>query len=130
GPTGGLQIGGGLLNGHPEALTHSLGHDFGLGDAYSWDPSGRTPPRPVPPFWPVLLPVDPDSVIGHGDINAANNGLVAPAPFQGYGDIYDWMGSGPGHFNAYTKWALNWLSDPFVKQARASTTNRIYAFDT
>ncbi len=120
----------GLLNQSPGAITHEIGHNLGLGHAYSWDPSGRFPPWPVPLAWPVLLPVDPDSYIGHGDINAPNNGLVTPAPFQDYGDPYDVMGSGPGHFGAFAKWVLNWLPDNYVKQAKASTTNRIYAFDT
>ncbi|MEY2408060.1 MAG: hypothetical protein QOF48_730, partial [Verrucomicrobiota bacterium] len=119
----------GLLNGSPGALTHEIGHNFGLAHAYSWDPSGRIPPRPVPPVWPVLLPVDADSVVGHGDVNAAYAGLFTPAPFQDYGDPYDVMGSGPGHFGAIAKWALNWLPDSFVKLAKSSTTNRIYAFD-
>jgi len=120
----------GLLNGSPGAITHEIGHNLGLGHAYSWDPSGRFPSWPVPPFWPVLLPADPDSYTGHGDINAPNNGLTTPAPFQDYGDPYDVMGSGPGHFGALAKWVLNWLPDTNVKLARSSTTNRIYAFDT
>ncbi|HEY0548125.1 MAG TPA: PKD domain-containing protein, partial [Verrucomicrobiae bacterium] len=125
-------ISSGILNGSPGALSHELGHNFGLPHANFWQPEGTRPgpvqpPNPQPPF-----PIDPDSLIGHNDINAPFIlGLVSMAvPSQEYGNQHDVMGSGPGHFSAMFKNFMDWLPDQFVKVATQSTTNRIYAFDT
>ncbi len=127
---GGLSSG--ILNGSPGALSHELGHNFGLPHANFWQPEGRQPgpvqpPNPQPPY-----PIDPDSLIGHNDINAPFIlGLVSMVvPSQEYGNQHDVMGSGPGHFSAMFKNYMDWLPDQFVKVATHSTTNRIYAFDT
>ncbi len=125
---GGLSSG--ILNGSPGAISHELGHNFGLPHANFWQPEGRAP-GPVQPTNGPPLPLDPDSVIGHNDYNAPYiAGLSADEPSLEYGNPYDVMGSGPGHFSAMFKNFMNWLPDSFIKNVTASTTNRIYAFDT
>jgi uncharacterized delta-60 repeat protein len=126
---GGLSSG--ILNGSPGAISHELGHNFGLPHANFWQPEGRQPgpiqPRnPAPPF-----PIDPDSLIGHNDLNAPYlMGDFNDEPSEEYGNQHDVMGSGGGHFSAMFKNFMNWLPDNYVKTAVGSTTNRIYAFDT
>jgi len=125
---GGLSSG--ILNGSPGALSHELGHNFGLPHANFWQPEGRQP-GPVQPTNAPPFPIDPDSLIGHNDLNApfltSNTG---GEPSQEYGNPHDVMGSGPGHFSAMFKNYMNWLPDNFIKTATGSTTNRIFAFDT
>ena len=77
------------------------------------------------------MPVDPDGLVGHDDINASfMPGMVSlRVPIEEYGNIYDVMGSGGGDFSAYFKWGMNWLPDQFIKTVTASTTNRIYSFE-
>ncbi|MBC8003301.1 MAG: PKD domain-containing protein, partial [Opitutaceae bacterium] len=128
---GGLSSG--ILNASPGALSHELGHNFGLPHANFWQPEGRfpgptQPPNPQPPF-----PIDPDSLIGHYDVNAPFSGFNPQGtsePILHYGNLHDVMGSGPGHFGVIFKSAMNWLPQEFIKTVTASTTNRIYAFDT
>lgn len=125
-------ISSGILNGSPGALSHELGHNFGLPHANYWQVEGRQPGPVQPPNPQAPFPIDPDSLIGHYDINAPFIvGLVSMAvPSQEYGNLHDVMGSGPGHFSAMFKNYMDWLPDQFVKVATRSTTNRIYAFDT
>jgi uncharacterized repeat protein (TIGR01451 family)/uncharacterized delta-60 repeat protein len=116
----------GLLNGSAGALTHEIGHNIGLGHANYADLSGANPGHPQlrnQPFYPI----DEDSLIGHDDVNAPYFG-AKPNSVE-YGDPYDVMGGGSGHYNVIFKNQLNWLPDPFVKYVRQSGTNRIYAFD-
>jgi len=125
---GGLSSG--VLNASPGALTHELGHNFGLPHANFWQPEGTLPgpvqPQNLPPY-----PIDPDSLIGHNDLNApAILGLDRNQPSEEYGSPYDVMGSGPGHFSAMFKNYMNWLPDLSIRSVTSSTTNRIYAFDT
>jgi hypothetical protein len=47
-----------------------------------------------------------------------------------YGNVYDTMGSGEGHFNALFKNALDWLPDTAVQMVSTSGVYRIYPFDT
>ena len=118
----------GLLNGSPGAISHELGHNFGLPHANYWDVTGAKP-GPVQPTNGPVYPIDADSLVGHYDINAPYlTGKSGPS--EEYGNPYDVMGSGPGHFSAMFKNRMNWLPDVFVKDASESTTNRIYAFDT
>ena len=127
------QFGGlssGILNGSPGAISHELGHNFGLPHANFWQPEGRVPgpvqpPNPQPPF-----PIDPDGLIGHNDLNAPYILGTGSEPSQDYGNPHDVMGSGGGHFSAMFKNAMHWLPDGFIKNATVSTTNRIFAFDT
>jgi uncharacterized repeat protein (TIGR01451 family)/uncharacterized delta-60 repeat protein len=131
---GGLSSG--ILNGSPGAISHELGHNFGLPHANFLQPEGRAPgpvqPRAVPPAPnPPPYPIDPDSIIGHNDINAPYIiGLATDEPSLEYGNPYEVMGSGGGHFSAMFKNFMNWLPDFFIKNVTESTTNRIYAFDT
>ncbi len=125
---GGLSSG--VLNASPGALSHELGHNFGLPHANFWQPEGTLPgpvqPRNLPPY-----PIDPDSLIGHNDLNApAILGLDKDQPSQEYGNPYDVMGSGPGHFSAMFKNNMKWLPDLSIRSVTSSATNRIYAFDT
>jgi hypothetical protein len=98
-----------------------------------FDSSGSLPapiqPRNPPPG---PYPIDSDSITGHDDINApAIIGLGGRAsPLEDYGNIYDVMGSGNGHFCVAFKFGMNWLPEPFVPVVAASSTNRVYAFDT
>ncbi len=126
-------ISSGILNNSPGALTHELGHNFGLPHANFYQPEGRNPgPTNNTPF-----PTDPDSIlIGHNDINAPVGRGGAPK-FLGdptaeavyeYGHPYDTMGGG-GQFNTMFKYSLNWLPRGAIATALKSTTNRIYAFD-
>ena len=121
-------ISSGILNGSPGALSHELGHNFGLPHANFWQPEGRVL---GPPQLTNNYPIDPDSLIGHNDINApfptSNTG---GEPSQEYGNQHDVMGSGPGHFSAMFKNRMNWLPDNFIHHATSSSTNRLYAFDT
>ncbi|MDB6029669.1 MAG: hypothetical protein JWM16_7, partial [Verrucomicrobiales bacterium] len=128
-PIPGVNFGGrsdGLLNGSVGSITHELGHNFGLGHANYWDVSGTTP-GPT-----NNLPVDRDSEVGHSDVNAPFRlGMVSKkVPIEEYGNIYEVMGSGGGHFSAWAKWSMNWLPDQFVRRVRTCETNRIYTFDT
>lgn len=116
----------GLLNGGGGAIQHELGHNFGLPHANFIDTSGIRPAaRQTNGF---TFPVDGDSLLGHEDINApVRSGK--PHVLE-YGDIYDVMGSGGGHFNVLFKFAMEWLPREFVRVVTRSETNRIYAFDT
>jgi uncharacterized delta-60 repeat protein len=124
---GGLSSG--ILNASPGALTHELGHNFGLPHADLWRAHGSQPgpvqPQNLPPW-----PIDPDSLIGHYDVNAPAILGRGDQPSYEYGNHHDVMGSGGGHFSAMFKNAMEWLPDPFIKRINGSTTNRIYAFDT
>jgi uncharacterized delta-60 repeat protein len=125
---GGLSSG--ILNASPGALSHELGHNFGLPHANFWQPEG-TLPGPVQPQNQPPYPIDPDSLIGHNDLNApAIVGLNADQPSEEYGNPYDVMGSGTGHFSAMFKNYMDWLPDLSIHSITASITNRIYAFDT
>lgn len=125
---GGLSSG--ILNGFPGALSHELGHNFGLPHGNFWQPEGRQP-GPVQPTNAPPYPIDPDSLIGHNDINAPYlMGDFNDEPSEEYGNQHDVMGSGSGHFSAMFKNFMNWLPDSHIKSAVGSTTNRIYAFDT
>ena len=96
---GGLSSG--ILNGSPGAITHELGHNFGLPHANFWQPEGRQPGPVQPPNPQPPLPIDPDALIGHNDLNAPFIlGLAKDEPSQEYGNPHDVMGSGPGHFSA------------------------------
>src|SRR5258707_6987610 len=69
----GVTFGGrsdGLLVGGGGAISHELGHNFGLAHANFWDTRGNRPPpmQPAPPLPPY--PIDPDSLNGHDDIHA------------------------------------------------------------
>jgi uncharacterized delta-60 repeat protein/uncharacterized repeat protein (TIGR01451 family) len=118
----------GLLNASPGAITHELGHNFGLPHAQFWDVT--TSPGPVQPTNGPPHPIDADSLVGRYDINAPFLTEGDNGPVEDYGNPYDVMGSGPGHFGVMYKNRMNWLPDVFVKNVTASTTNRIYAFDT
>ncbi|MBN2505875.1 MAG: PKD domain-containing protein [Verrucomicrobia bacterium] len=115
----------GLLNGGGGALSHELGHNFGLGHANYIDTSGKNPEPKQPKG--TNYPVDWDGVLGHDDVNAP---VFPNKPFiVEYGDQYDVMGSGSGDFNVIFKNQLHWLGDEFIRVVRASGTNRVYAFD-
>jgi uncharacterized delta-60 repeat protein len=125
---GGLSSG--ILNASPGALSHELGHNFGLPHANFWQPEG-TLPGPVQPQNQPPYPIDPDSLIGHNDLNApAIVGLNTDQPSEEYGNPYDVMGSGTGHFSAMFKNYMDWLPDLSIHSITSSVTNRIYAFDT
>jgi hypothetical protein len=47
-----------------------------------------------------------------------------------YGNNFDTMGSGGGHFNAYFKNRLGWLPDPAVLDVISNGVYRLHAFDT
>lgn len=82
-------------------------------------------PPNLPPY-----PIDPDSLIGHNDINApANVGQAGDQPVLEYGNQHDVMGSG-GTLSAMFKNSMDWLPDKFIHIVESSVTNRIYAFDT
>lgn len=126
---GGLSSG--ILNASPGALTHELGHNFGLPHANFFQPEGSLPgpAQPAPPLPPY--PIDPDSLIGHYDLNAPYIlRLAGDQPVDEYGNQHDVMGSGGGHFSAMFKAQMNWLPPQYVKTISRSTTNRIFAFDT
>src|SRR5262249_50710435 len=59
---------------------------------------------------------------------------VKDIPIQEYGNPFDVMGSGSGHFSASAKNHMNWLPDKATRiiptTGTHSETNRIYAFDT
>ncbi len=131
----GVTFGGrsdGLVVGGGGAISHELGHNFGLAHANFWDTRGNRPlpVQPAPPLPPY--PFDQDSLVGHDDINAPTRDAPAGKnpPDEEYGDIYDVMGSGGGHFSAAAKYLLNWLPDQFTRVITQSETNRVYAFDT
>ena len=115
----------GLLNGSPGALAHELGHSsFGWIHANYMDTSGTNPGPPDNRY-----PTDPDSAIGHDDVNAPILLPIRRPQMVVYGDPYDIMGSGAGHFNVIFKNAVNWLTDEYIRFVNSSQTNRIYAFD-
>lgn len=122
----------GLLNGGAGAISHELGHNLGFGHANYWEVSGRTPGpvQPRPPQQPY--PIDIDSLIGHDDVNAPFIlGLSSQnSPILEYGDIYDVMGGGGGHFGAAIKRTFNWLTDLNTRVLTNSATARVFAFDT
>ncbi len=124
----------GLINGGGSAgaITHELGHNLGFIHANYWNVGGATPgpvqpPNPPTPPWPI----DIDSLIGHDDVNAPFIMRLggSTSPILEYGDIYDVMGSGGGHFGAPIKYTFNWLNELQAPVLTQSSTNRIYSFD-
>jgi uncharacterized delta-60 repeat protein len=112
-------------------LIHEIGHNNGLGHANLFNnarPANPTQPNPA-------LPFDPDSVIGHPDVNGPFiNSLSSPVTggngsILEYGDEFDTMGGGGGDFSASMKASLGWLPRQFVRAVAGSETNRLYAFD-
>ncbi|MBU6401712.1 MAG: PKD domain-containing protein, partial [Verrucomicrobia bacterium] len=100
---------------------HELGHNFGLFHANFWN-TVRPPLTGVYPDNPGNLPFDSDSLIGHDSV-------IGPGLDSEYGDSFDIMGGGGGHYNVIAKHRLNWLPDPFLQAVTQSGTNRLYAFD-
>lgn len=119
----------GLLSGGIGAISHELGHNFGLGHASYWDVNGDRP-GPTNTFG---YPFDRDSIIGHYDVNAPFR-FVGKIPVEQYGNPFDVMGSGGGHFSASAKHGMDWLPEKMIRVIPTfspnSDTNRIYAFDT
>src|SRR4030095_11160097 len=112
------------------AISHELGHNFGLAHANWWNVG-----KPPAPNNPNNLPFDRDSQVGHYDINAPFRFTSSTTiPVEEYGNPFDVMGSGGGHFSASSKNHMNWLPDKFTRiiptWAPTSETNRVYAFDT
>lgn len=100
---------------------HELGHNFGLVHANSWN-AVRPPQNAVYPDNPGNYPFDPDSMLGHDSV-------FGPGTDGEYGDPFDIMGGGGGHFNVVGKAILGWLSDPYVWNITTNGTYRIYAMD-
>ena len=119
----------GLLQANIGAISHELGHNFGLAHANYWNVD-----KAGPPANPNNYPFDRDSEIGHYDVNAPFLFGSKDIPVQEYGNPFDVMGSGPEAFSASAKNHMNWLPDKFTRiiptAAATSETNRIYAFDT
>ena len=114
----------GLINGSPGAMPHELGHSsFGWTHANYLDLSGTSG---MPNDG---RPVDPDSVLGHDDVNAPLPMPVGKPQMVVYGDPYDIMGGGGSHFGVMFKNQVNWLTDERVRFINSNQTNRIYAFD-
>ena len=114
----------GLINGSPGAMPHEVGHStFGWTHANYLDLSGTigmpTDGRPV----------DPDSSIGHDDVNAPLPFPVGKPQMVVYGDPFDIMGGGGSHFSTFFKNQVNWLTDDRVRFINSNQTNRIFAFD-
>jgi uncharacterized delta-60 repeat protein len=112
-------------------LVHEIGHNNGLGHANLFSnakPANPTQPNPA-------LPFDPDSNIGHPDINGPFVNSLSSSVTGGngsiieYGDEFDTMGGGGGDFSAAMKSSLGWLPRQFVRAVTASETNRLHAFD-
>ena len=59
-----------------------------------------------------------------------NSSIIGAGTNVEYGNVYDRMGSGNGHFNALFKNALDWLPDSAVHMVSTSGVYRIYPFDT
>jgi len=117
-----------LLNGSPGALPHEMGHSFcGWVHANYIDLSGRNPGPRQPGG--TNYPIDSDSVIGRDDINAPVPMPIGKPQMVVYGDPYDIMGGGGGHFNVVFKNSVNWLTDQYIRYINSNQTNRIYAFD-
>lgn len=116
----------------PKVISHELGHNLGLLHANASDT--KKAPGPVQPNPP--LPIDPDSDFGHHAVNAHGRFVDDAASMLydvEYGDPYDWMGSGDAiteQFNSLHKVRLRWMPMDKVAQLTASSTNRLYAFDS
>lgn len=127
-------ISSGFLNGSPGALSHELGHNVGLGHANFWDVRGVNPAPGNLNGVSSQPTLDSDSWLGHDDVNAPpaplNSKGETPSMVE-YGDQFDVMGSGGGHFNVISKHqVLSWLPDQFIRNVVVNATNRVYAFDT
>ena len=115
----------GLINGSPGAMPHELGHStFGWTHANYLDLSGTNPGAPNDGNG-----VDPDSLLGHDDVNAPVPVPIGKPQMVVYGDPYDIMGGGGSHFGVIFKNQVNWLTDERVRFINSNQTNRIYAFD-
>jgi uncharacterized delta-60 repeat protein len=100
---------------------HELGHNFGLIHANSWN-TVRPPLNAAYPDNPANLPFDPDSVLGHDCV-------FGPGTDGEYGDPFDIMGGGGGHFNVVGKAVLGWLSEPYIWNITTNGTYRVFAMD-
>ena len=102
-------------------LARSLGFNLGLRQGDFWNTS-----RPLDVPTSPSLPVDPDSAIGHDDINAPGREVVDGDPF----DLMGHAGSlTKGHFTTLAKAQLNWLGAQYIRDVKRSETNRVYAYD-
>ncbi|MEW6157358.1 MAG: Calx-beta domain-containing protein [Verrucomicrobiota bacterium] len=109
-----------LQTGAAGVICHELGHNYGLLHANYWDTT-----RPGLPPNPNNYPFDNDSLVGRDSI-------IGPGLDIEYGDPFDTMGGAGGyqnHFNAMSKFYLNWLPPSEILFVENSGTNRIYAFD-
>ncbi len=101
---------------------HELGHNFGLVHANSWN-AVRPPQTGAYPDNPNNYPFDPGSVLGH-------DSAIGPGTDAEYGDPFDIMGGGGGHFNAVGKAMLGWLPEPYVRTVTSNGTYRLHAMDS
>ena len=61
---------------------------------------------------------------------ATNNTASGTGSNQEYGDRFDVMGSGGGHYNAYWKNFLSWIPNANVTTVQGNGTYRLYSFDS